>query len=44
MKPFKTLDEQIKILEKRNLKFLDKDKTKKRNIKYYNYDLIRIIS
>ncbi|WP_218925323.1 MULTISPECIES: hypothetical protein [unclassified Gemella] len=27
-----------------NIGLLDKDKTTKRNVKYYNYDLLRIIS
>lgn len=37
-----TIKKAMDYLTNKNL--LDKDKTKKRNIKYYNYDLIRIIS
>lgn len=44
MKPFKNLDEQIKILEKRNLKFLDKGKTKKYLLIYNYYNIINAYS
>lgn len=38
--PFKTIDEQIKILEKRNLNFIDKENCKKKLLEYGYYEIV----
>lgn len=44
MKPFKTLDEQLQILEDRNLKFKNKEKAKRYLLEYNYYNVINAYS
>lgn len=44
MKPFKNLNEQIKILENRNLKFKDKEKAKRYLLEYNYYNVVNAYS
>ena len=44
MKPFKTLDQQLKILEDRNLKFNDKKEAKQYLLKYNYYNVVNAYS
>ena len=43
-KPFKTIDQQIELLEKRNLKFKDKEKAKEILLRNNYYNLINNFS
>ena len=44
MKPFKTLDQQLKILEDRNLKFKDKKAAKQYLLEYNYYNVVNAYS